>query len=1057
MAIDPTGFPLDLTAKNPRNEVTGDVRTLSSNADMTFVPDGGPFYTDTLIVRSGTRILKPITEYVCLHLIKEATRASGYDVSGVIHILDNTISSVTMQYQVVGGEYASTVPIIRALLDNAGAIEKNVNWNTQVYGKPDVFPPAPHFVSGNEFSDWNDVTMALDNIHRSMAYKERASWNSFYTYIDGLIKRNLATIDLSVYYTKTATNALIAGFASKDLVYTKNEITSLYYNKVQLDSMLGDIDGNEFYYTEAEVNAKFIERTVAEAKFATNVGMAKIDTKKADKADIYTRAVSDDKYALKTAVYLKTYIDATLAPLGLSYTKTESDARYATTTAAYTKSQGDLRYALKSQIPQNQDLSNYITRVEVDDRYLKASTADLVFIRKTTADSLYAKISDLEAINTLSKKFANYYEKSTIDNDFATKVLVANTYYNKTESNNLYATKTYTGLTYVTIANFDSFVRDNTILINTKLNTVTAAATYVDKTTLANNYYTQRFIEDNFATLDWVRKTYLSLIDFDTKQALKLDKTVFAARDVETWRELRTKATTAYVDGIIYNRDYLNAQFVRKTELSSSVAVINASIAKQATYTWVDENYFNRTHIDKYYYSRAESEARFYSRAYIDAELVKTSSIAGFLSPYAKTTDVTTVRTSVTTLANNVYTKGQSDGRYLTPASAASTYATTAALTSNVNTLQTSIATRVATTDLTKNYYTKTDTDGLYPTKSYITSTLYTKVQADALFLTKAAYNKAESDLLVNINTRLTTTAAASTYLKISWANANYYTKATIDSTFYTKAYINSTLVTKASFDALSNKVALSSNVSRDILSVVNTFSLYTKTTDIVKNYMTRVDIVRDFAKNDWVTANFEPKNTYKNHYTKAESDAKYSLKTDLTKEVNALRGEINTLRNERQYSIGDIYVTTTHHASAAAVATALGYGTWARYGEGRALIGFSPNGFASGKTDNKYYYNASTAIFGSSFGTFQQWMSLDQMPAHNHSTAPYNRFVSRSSDTGNTSTDGSDWRKMDSEIGVAGISNAQWSQATEKTAGGSKPQDNAQPSVVIGVWRRIR
>lgn len=112
MAIDPHGFPLDLTAKNPRNEVTGDTRILATSEDKIFVPDGGPFYTDTLIVRSGTRILKPITEYICLHLIKDATIASGFDVSAVIRILDETISQVTLQYQVVGGTYANTVPVI---------------------------------------------------------------------------------------------------------------------------------------------------------------------------------------------------------------------------------------------------------------------------------------------------------------------------------------------------------------------------------------------------------------------------------------------------------------------------------------------------------------------------------------------------------------------------------------------------------------------------------------------------------------------------------------------------------------------------------------------------------------------------------------------------------------------------------------------------------------------------------------------------------------------------------------------------------------------------------
>lgn len=1069
MAIDPTGFPLDLTAKNPRNEVTGDTRTLSSNEDMIFVPDGGPFYTNTLIVRSGTRILKPVVDYVCLHLIKEATIASGYDVSAVIHILDNTISDVTLQYQVVGGSYANTVPVIRELLENADAIEKGVNWNTQVYAKPDVFPPAPHFVSGKEFSDWNDVTMALDNIHRGLAYKERASWNSVYSYIDSLIKRNIATIDLSVYYTKTAVNAMVAGFATKELVYTKNEVTTLFYNKSQVDSMIGDIDGNEFYYTEQEINAKFIERSVAEGKFSTIVDLSKVDAKKADKSEIYTRAISDDKYALKTSVYLKTYIDATLAPLGLSYTKTESDARYATTTAAYTKSQSDQRYAMVSQIPQSQDLSKYITRVEVDDRYLKVSVADLVYIRKTTADSLYAKIGDLAIITTLSNKFTNYYDKAAVDNEFATKALVANIYYTKVDANNFFASKQYALATFLRTVDFDSYKRDVAKDIATKITTADVVAGYVEKATLANNYYTQRFINDNFATLDWVRKYYLSILDFDTKQALKLDKTVFAAYQSTVTNDISTKASITYVDNLVYDRAYLNAQFVRKTELATTVNSVNADIAKAATYTWVDEGYYNRAHINKYYYSSADAEARFYSRAYIDSTLVKVSAMSGYLSPYAKTVDVTKVSTSVTTLKNNVYTKAESETRYLTKTVAATTYAPNTQLTARVQELNASIEQRVAKTDLSKYYYDKTQIDATYATKVFVAGLYYNKSTSDTLFLTKTVFDRRENDLILNINTRMPRTEVEANYIKTAYVTANYYTSKSIDSLFYNRTYINNTFTTKASFDALNSKVALKADVTRDMTAIVNTFTQYTKTADLIRLYMTRADIVRDFAENNWVTANFETKGTFNNYYTKAQSDAKYALKTDLVKEVDKLRGEINTLRNERQISVGDLYITTIAHASAAAVATALGYGTWARYGEGRALVGYSENGYMSGTVNNPTYnYEFNTQQMGGTFGVFKHQTTVAEMPVHKHSTPPFNKFVGLAKDvltsyTGqltqgdNVTVQGGDTDSSHDELAVADITAKMLSDATENAVGGSQPHPISQPSIVIGVWRRTR
>lgn len=1040
MAIDPRGFPLDLTAKNPRNEVTGDTRTLSSSADKTFVPDGGPFYTDTLIVRSGNRILKPIVDYVCLHLIKEATIESGYDVSAIVHIHDDTISTVTLQYQVVGGEYGNTVPVIRQLLENAAAIEKGVNWNTQVYAKPDVFPPAPHFVSGKEFSDWDDVVLSLDNIHRGLAYKERASWNSFYIYIENLIKRYMASVDLSVYYDKTQIHELIGDFVIKGTVYTKNECEVRYYTKPEVDALIGDIDGNEFYYTENEINAKFLERTVAEGKFATIIALAKLDTKKADRAEIYTRLIADDKFALKTSVYTKEYIDATFTPLGLAYTKVEADERFARITAAYTKSQSDLRYALKSQIPQAVDLSKYITRTEVDDRYLKISTADLTFLRKSTADSLYAKIGDLAIIQVLIKKFDNYYDKATLDADFATKAYVANLYYNKNDTNTIFASKQYTTLNFLRIVDFEAYKRDTAILIDTKLDITEAAALYVEKDFLSNNYYTQRFLNDNFATLEWVRRYYWTAVDTESQLKLKVDKTVFAQRDTETWNELATKATTNYVDSQYYNRDYTDDNFVRKTFLTAQLATINTALTTKATYTWVNENFYNNAFVDRTFYTKADTEARFYSRAYCDANFLRKAGLGDELNAYVTRTDYNHLLGLITALANNVYTKAESDARYYTKSEADSRFATITRVNSVEYGLTNIINTKVTLAQVKEYSYSKTEVDNLYVLKSVLARDYTTTAQLQALYATKDYVKAIETNLINSIATRSEHAYAERTYLKASWINDNVYTKTESNNLFYTKTYCDNTYATKGYVDAEVGKMVTRVDYQGAINAIYALLNTKTNTDWLKQNFPDHAYLNANYPKTSWTEARYELKGSLGNYYTKSEANARFAPTEYVQRIESNLQGQINDLRNKGQYQVGDLYITMIGYSSGASVAAALGYGTWARFGEGRTLVAMSPSGWMDDRASSAnqaWYYNSRTASLGSTFGTYNHTLQISEMPSHSH---------------GGPTIRGN----VDADVGgrdatVHGTLGTTW------PTGGSQAHNISQPSIVVGVWRRIR
>lgn len=103
----------------------------------------------------------------------------------------------------------------------------------------------------------------------------------------------------------------------------------------------------------------------------------------------------------------------------------------------------------------------------------------------------------------------------------------------------------------------------------------------------------------------------------------------------------------------------------------------------------------------------------------------------------------------------------------------------------------------------------------------------------------------------------------------------------------------------------------------------------------------------------------------------------------------------------------------------------------------GKTIVGLDPN-----DTD----FNAVGKLFGSKTHT----LTIDQLPNHKHSEAPYDKFVARASDIpGADSTTGLDSTNDTTEIAIGNLDSAKMSIATEKSIGGNEAHNNVQPSIV--------
>jgi len=133
-------------------------------------------------------------------------------------------------------------------------------------------------------------------------------------------------------------------------------------------------------------------------------------------------------------------------------------------------------------------------------------------------------------------------------------------------------------------------------------------------------------------------------------------------------------------------------------------------------------------------------------------------------------------------------------------------------------------------------------------------------------------------------------------------------------------------------------------------------------------------------------------------------------------------------------YPVGSIFTTTNNYADAAAVATALGVGTWVAYAAGRVLVGVGIG------TDNQPTPEAVAFAAAATGGEYNHTQTAAEIAAHTHDvTWP------RSNNSG-----GGGPTSPCTSAGDGGAL-TQVSQST----GSSTPMNNIQPYVVVYMWNR--
>lgn len=132
-------------------------------------------------------------------------------------------------------------------------------------------------------------------------------------------------------------------------------------------------------------------------------------------------------------------------------------------------------------------------------------------------------------------------------------------------------------------------------------------------------------------------------------------------------------------------------------------------------------------------------------------------------------------------------------------------------------------------------------------------------------------------------------------------------------------------------------------------------------------------------------------------------------------------------LKKFTEKKVGSLYLTTNNVNPS----EELGYGSWQRYAEGRALVGYSSD--VSSNTPDWLKGG------GNLFGSYTHQLTVDELAAHSHVTTFIRELGTRGSNAffGDESMDGTD-------------------DKVSKSTGGNQPHNNVQPSIVVYIWRRV-
>ncbi len=181
-------YPLDGTGTSPDNLVVGEQHQLSNRAVRCVAPTYGGFFAESVVVKDLATNMPLVKgpDYYFGELFEFPTGRYGKEIFGVIVIVKPGVTSVSITYQALGGDYSYSMDAVIAMLDSLNLGERPVDWG-MIVGRPTLFDPAAHFHDAGDIYGFEYIVHALDLLKQALLLGDVASHDEIYAYIDRTI------------------------------------------------------------------------------------------------------------------------------------------------------------------------------------------------------------------------------------------------------------------------------------------------------------------------------------------------------------------------------------------------------------------------------------------------------------------------------------------------------------------------------------------------------------------------------------------------------------------------------------------------------------------------------------------------------------------------------------------------------------------------------------------------------------------------------------------------------------------------------------------------------
>lgn len=181
-------YSLDKTGLNPDNLVCEDVVDIGDKAVRIIAPRYGAFFSASLKVWDGDRLLDIDVDYKPEEFLQEESMLTAQEIVRFIAIINPEVSStIKVHRQVLGGNYASYNDVAGDAFEQAANDLRPVHFN-DLLGVPEEWNPAWHTHSAPSVLDWGALVAAIDRLRGTVNIGNTASFQTLVDYIDKSIR-----------------------------------------------------------------------------------------------------------------------------------------------------------------------------------------------------------------------------------------------------------------------------------------------------------------------------------------------------------------------------------------------------------------------------------------------------------------------------------------------------------------------------------------------------------------------------------------------------------------------------------------------------------------------------------------------------------------------------------------------------------------------------------------------------------------------------------------------------------------------------------------------------